>query len=46
MDKKVVAWAEGDMNLVNMDTEAKAKLFARYHKKPVDQANDTAEVIL
>ena len=36
MDKKVVAWAEGDMNLVNMDAEAKSKLFARYHNKPVE----------
>ena len=44
MDRKVVAWAEGDMNLVNMDAEAKDKLFARYHKKPTDQNSETAEV--
>ena len=31
MDRKVVAWASGDMNLVNMDSNAKSKLFARYH---------------
>ena len=44
LDRKVVAWAEGDMNLVNMDAEAKDKLFARYHKKPTDQNSETAEV--
>lgn len=32
MDKKVVAWAKGDMSLVNMDQQAKDKLFARYHQ--------------
>jgi alkane 1-monooxygenase len=44
MDRKVVAWAEGDMNLVNMDAEAKDKLFARYHQKSEDQNSETAEV--
>ena len=34
MDRKVVAWANGNMNLVNMDASAKDKLFARYHKMP------------
>lgn len=31
MDKRVVAWANGDMNLVNLDPDHKDKLFKRYH---------------
>jgi alkane 1-monooxygenase len=35
MDQKVVRWAEGDMTLVNMDTEKRNELFQRYHDQAV-----------
>jgi len=31
MDKRVVEWANGDMNLVNMDPASKDKMFRKYH---------------
>jgi len=31
MDKRVVEWADGDMNLVNMDPASKEKMFKKYH---------------
>lgn len=33
MDRKVVEWAGGDMNKVNMDSDARERLFARYHNE-------------
>lgn len=35
MDPKVVEWVEGDMTKVNMDADARERLFARYHKEPI-----------
>lgn len=32
MDPKVVDWADGDMNLVNIDPDQKEALFAKYHQ--------------
>jgi len=31
MDPKVIEWAEGDMNKVNIDHDLKEQVFARYH---------------
>lgn len=42
MDKKVVDWAKGDMNLVNMDASARDRLFSRYHN-PWNQSGESLE---
>ena len=31
MDPKVVAWADADMNKVNLDPDLRDELFSRYH---------------
>lgn len=33
MNPRVAKWAEGDMNRVNMDPDAKATMFKRFHRK-------------
>lgn len=38
MDKRVVAWAGGDMNKVNIDPAQRDALFAQYHRPAVDAA--------
>lgn len=35
MDPRVVAWAEGDMNKVNIDPAQREQLFAQYHRPAV-----------
>jgi alkane 1-monooxygenase len=35
MDQRVANWAEGDMDLVNMDADKRGELFQRYHNQVV-----------
>jgi alkane 1-monooxygenase len=35
MDQRVANWAEGDMDLVNMDADKRGELFQRYHNQAV-----------
>ena len=40
MDHRVVEWAEGDMDKVNMDPACKEELYAKYHQKATDIATE------
>jgi len=46
MDRKVVDWAGGDMNKVNIDPDSREKMFNRYHcpKASAEPDAQTAEV--